>query len=297
MRASYFLKNLKLVERNNQWLRSSLPLAEKLEYYPLIALSYAEMLAGKKKIRYLGRDFYFDNPATPLNLQTYPYEISKKLLSNMDHLPKTILSVGGNIGQFARTIGYFSSGKAHIDIFEPNPAIFPLLKKNMQGYSHAHAFNYGVSSRDTEAKLFFARNHSGQGSVISGNCGDYPTTEVNISLTSHPMTLTGREKYDLVKIDVEGSEIEVIGGLKGIKSRYVYIEVSGPARQKSYITSELYREVATVLGEFETVYSGGSNKEAFDYEVLLKISPSSLRSSHKSDSSKPLASRQNDLYN
>ena len=91
MKVSQALQELRLWERNKQWLTGGQRLADKLSYYPHIVSSYTRMVAGTKKIKYLGKAFLFDNAASPLNLQIYPYEIKQKILNNLSKKPKHIL--------------------------------------------------------------------------------------------------------------------------------------------------------------------------------------------------------------
>ncbi len=270
MKATYILNNLKLIERNQQWLQSGLPTRKKLGFYPFIGLSYLKMIVGKKSIHYLGEPFYYDNPATPLNLQPYAYEISKKILRNMDKLPKTVLDIGGNIGQFSRTLLFVLDNKIEVDVFEPNTVILPLLHQNMQAHKNVRIFDYGVSGEEVAQKLYFEPNRSATGSLIAKNAGE-KVTGVDIKLTANPERLTGRKHYDLIKIDVEGFELEALAALSHISCRYLYIEVSGLGRKRSYTDAVLYKEIMDNLGEFEVLYASGSTTSSVTYELLLRF--------------------------
>lgn len=272
MKIKHVIKNFKLVERNRQWLTSGTKWEHKLLYYPAIALSYLSMITRRKSIYYLGAPFFFDNPATPLNLQVYPYEISRKILSNMPKKPTKILDIGGNIGQFSRTLLYFTGPKTKVDIIEPNPVIFKTLEKNLAGYPNVKTYNSGldgnIRKRETR-KLYFQTNRSATGSFIKQNAGENAVQGIDVEITGNIKDIISQSKYDLVKIDVEGFEIEVLRSLKGLSCKYLFLEISGPGRKRNYSESDLYEEITRSFGRFKVLYASGSNHNSVTTEVLL----------------------------
>lgn len=219
---------------------------------------------------YLGRKFVFDNIATPLNLQSYPYEVSREIIENTDKNIKTILDIGGNIGQLAVTLQFFLP-KSKIDVFEPNPEIFELLKINCG--KKIRTFPYGVGKKGKE-KLFFEPNRTATGSLYKENSSDNEKSirEVNISITNRVAEVTGRNMYDLVAIDVEGYEFEVVKNIKDIETRYLYIEVSTHQRAKNYFHSGLFSEIKKQFGEFDICYQASLKDKDILTSYLLKFS-------------------------
>lgn len=270
MKAKYIAKNLKLIERNKEWVSSPLSAARKLHYYPAILLSYIALLTQKRKsINYLGTEFKFDNPATPLNLQNYPYEVGVKLLSHIHDKPESILDIGANIGQFSRTIAFLLPG-SKIDSFEPNPNVFSILSSNATG--QITPYNYALGAEKAEATFYFEPNRSGIGSFLKENAGETGRVkEIRVKVENDVAAVTGRNAYDLVKIDVEGFEYEVIQALKNVKTKFLYIEVSGDGRDRHYTDRKLYSEIGRILGDFNVIYSSGFTEGNPTYELLLKF--------------------------
>lgn len=265
----HYIKNLKLVERNKRWLSSNgVSAKDKFSYYGQVALTYA---AGHKKIRYLGSSLYYDNLATPLSLQNYPYEIKNDLLSNMHREPKTVLDIGGNLGQFALTINYMLSGEVKIDTFEPNNYVFEFLKKNTSGKDNIRIYNYGLGDKDFKATLHFDPTRTAIGSIMKENAGIGADMEQEISITSNPQRLTKRKKYDLVKIDVEGYEMHATKGLAGIECEYLFIEFSGQARGKDYMHSELFGLLLNQWGPFDICHCGAFENRDVAFDVLIRF--------------------------
>lgn len=264
------LKKLRLIFRTRLWLSANIPAADKYKFFPAILASYLRMLTGKKSISYLGTELRFDNVATPFSLQAYPYEIANKILANMPRRPGSVLDVGGNIGQFSITMSALMKGKVSIDILEPNPEAYSMLTDNIRPFRNLKPYNTGVGKAGTH-ELFFNEGQSATGSLIKSNAGTATASskKISIELTDNVALLTGRKVYDLVKVDVEGYEIEALEGLKGIKPKFLYIEVSALGREKNYQHSQLLRDIEDRFGKFDIYYLSEADAESINFEALL----------------------------
>jgi FkbM family methyltransferase len=265
----HYVKNLKLVERNREWWASShVGVGVKAAYYWYIATSY---LLGAKKVRYLGANLWYDNPAMPLNMQNYPYEISRKILKNMDRSPRTVLDIGANIGQFSLTMSYALRGKVKIDSFEPNPFVCELLRRNVEKNTTIRVYEYGVGSKSESQQIYYNPRRTAIGSLIKQNAGAGATASAMVHITSNVRRLTRRANYDLVKVDVEGYEFDAIKGLKDIRTKYLFIEISGIGRIKNYKHSEILCLIRKIWGEFDVCYVGAYKSGDPTFDLLLKF--------------------------
>ncbi|HSX36465.1 MAG TPA: FkbM family methyltransferase [Patescibacteria group bacterium] len=273
MKTTYLLKNLMLVSRNREWLVSNIPLGEKVAYYRAFLAAYARLAVKKdKRIRYFGHDFYYDNPATPFNLQNYPFEITHKILRHMKITPKHVIDIGGNIGQFPITMAAIVPD-AKVDALEPNGDIYKILKKNASAYNNVKTYNVGVGASKASAKMFYEPTRSGVGSLLQENAGDKARLkEIPITLVDDVPKLTKRDHYDLVTIDVEGYEMEVVKCLSGLKTRYLFMEVSTQGRSKTYRHATLFENIKKALGNFDIVYATGySSTSAPTFDILFEF--------------------------
>ena len=273
MKMQHVIRNLHPVSRNAAWLRSGIPWGMKARYYASMGVAYVRLATtGRKRIRYLGRRLEFDNPATPLNLQVYPYEVSHHILGNIDRIPESVLDIGGNIGQFALTVDYFCEGRAHIDVFEPNPSVFELLRRNLAPLAQVTAYNHALSPEPV-GEMFYEPGRSATGSLIRENASDDRERIEAVTITSVAAVppVTGRTHYDLVKIDVEGYELEVLRCLEGVTARHVFVEFSGLGRRKRYPHSEFLAELRRIFGEYDIVYERAATRKSDAFEMLVEI--------------------------
>lgn len=258
-------------------LKSKLPLSFRIffpfcKYYSL-TLSF---LTKKKVLYYLGNWLWFDNWTIPLSIQAYPMEIKYKILENIKLEVKHILDIGGNIGQFSITAKNFLP-HAEIFVFEPNSIPFKLLKNNVKNLKNIHLYPYGVGS-DGVHDFFYVENMTAVGSVVKENATFSRIREKNklnlvkgrVEFVSDIKAVTGRNNFDLVKIDVEGYEYDVLKYIENIKTKYLFIEVSG-SRTKSFSHSDLFLMVEKKFGSFDVVYQSNTTVTYGTFDVLLKI--------------------------
>lgn len=246
----------------------------KLSYLTSL-LRYA-LAPAQRTISYLGSPMAFDNPKTPLILLHYPQDVGVDLLGNITTPIESVLDIGGNIGQFAATLVFFVPSLAKLDIFEPNPTIYPLLARNMASRPQVSTYNYGVG-RPGQRPLFFVPDASSTASFAQNRAQhlDNATSKrqevaVEVEVVSDIAAVTGRGVYDLIKIDVEGAEFEVLETLT-VRARYLWLEVSGRRFAGSnFHTSELWELIRRRFGEFDILFQSSWTADTA-CDVLLEI--------------------------
>jgi FkbM family methyltransferase len=139
------------------------------------------------------------------------------------------LDVGANIGLFSLCL-VWKHGRERfnaIHLFEPNPDVFSRLQYNLKangldGLCHAHPI--ALSDGDGEVYMEAPRGYS-----VLGMISDKGTVPVRRETLDAWSERNGVSSADLLKVDVEGHEMELWRGAPGFIARTarIYIEVKG----------------------------------------------------------------------
>ena len=143
-------------------------------------------------------------------------------------LPKSgvFVDIGANVGFISRQIAE-SLPEARVFAFEPNPRIYPILRANLKGFSNCQLFNVGLGA--SEGRLeFFHGKESSVGSFVPAYASQHPSnssggriTKSIVRVTTGDALLSQIETVDVMKIDVEGYEMEVLKGMSNLLSKGV----------------------------------------------------------------------------
>ena len=136
----------------------------------------------------------------------YELDLLEVLREALHSYEGDIVDVGANLGNHAVFFGAIL--RRSVLAFEPEPQNFELLRQNIRNNGldqTTHAFNIAAWHAHDKVKLAQnVENNSGTFSV-TGECGDIPAAPLDDYLED--------KRVALVKIDVEGAEINVLNGL------------------------------------------------------------------------------------
>ena len=118
------------------------------------------------------------------------------------------LDVGAYIGNHSL---FFSKYFKKVISFEPNPDSFELLKLNVKEKKNIKIFNYGLSNKKSTKNFYSYYSNYGGSSVIKNEKIPYKKFK---ALFNKFDRLNIRERIDLIKIDVEGDELNALKGLE-----------------------------------------------------------------------------------
>jgi FkbM family methyltransferase len=272
MDLKHAISNLHPVARNTSWLASNLTAREKLRYYPALVRALLNRDADVRTVDYCGQQFVYDNVATPLNLQSYPYEVGTLIGRHLAVPPRRILDIGGNIGQFSVTAHRFWPD-AVIDVLEPNPAAFDLLAVNTGDIDNIYTFCAGIGDGGP-LKFWFEEGRSATGSFDRRNIDALGSNiqEIEVETVDDVTDLTDCDTYDLFKIDVEGFEVEAMKHLGNITARFLFVEGSSD-RARSYSHSEFWAQIAETFGPFDMLHVTEVQPDHPTFEALLEFDP------------------------
>lgn len=148
--------------------------------------------------------------------------------------PPRILDLGANCGAFSVWASHRWPGSS-ISAYEPQPHVFHILKENIKGYPNvsAHREAFGTPG--------FRTLHSGQ-----NNCGEASFHRTEAGRFGESLSLEVRApralpEAEIIKLDVEGCELEILAPLIDAGRSFVFILLE-------YHSEELRREIDWILG-------------------------------------------------
>jgi FkbM family methyltransferase len=121
--------------------------------------------------------------------------------------PEVIFDLGSNIGL---TLLYFTTRhrSSRIFGFEPNPAVLEMLRENTAKWPNIQVREVAIADRDGTADLF-AGAFSSSASLFPPSSERDPVPVATRTLET-AMREAGVERIDLLKMDIEGSEWQVL---------------------------------------------------------------------------------------
>ena len=164
----------------------------------------------------------FGNDWIGINI-TLKGQFEEEHLKDLNHLlinldidvsNSSAIDIGSNIGNHAIEFAkYFKK----VICYEPNPRAYDLLVTNTKNLKNVEVFNWGIGSKKEFLELQENINN------IGGSSAKYQIDEkniVNIEIKPLDNDFDSLKKVMLLKIDVEGMEIDVLRGAEKIITKF-----------------------------------------------------------------------------
>ena len=170
-----------------------------------------------------------------------------------------VVDLGANVGEFSSEVASMTGCRCYA--VEPSPVTF----EQIPGTGAVKKFNYAIAGEDGPVALFLSPNSE------ANSTAHVPTQTVNESVTVEGVTLesflerNGIESVDLLKIDIEGAEVDLFDTLQDDTIRAIkqitiefhdFIRDYNIAREVRQIKKRLKS-----LGFFAMVFSVTYNKD------------------------------------
>jgi len=139
----------------------------------------------------------------------------KKFLKN-----SVVLDIGANIGN--HTVS-FSKYAKKVYAFEPNQKVFEVLELNTRDLNNVEIFNYGASNKKQSIIAKIPKFNCGGGSVVSEVKSAFKDNFLNLTFNLAALDKLKKiqsDKIGLVKIDIEGHELEAFKGMQQILKKH-----------------------------------------------------------------------------
>ena len=169
-----------------------------------------------------------------------------------------VIDVGAAFGFYSIVASKKVGKQGKVVAIEPQPDSFEMLNKNIKlnKLTNISTLNHAVSSKKTTLKLYSSY------STVQERAGQNPQQYIEVSADNLD-NLLGQlaiDEANLIKVDVEGAELEVLKGATGILSKSrdlaLFVEVH---------SADLVRPLLELCGsyglkvQFEKIYENGSS--------------------------------------
>ncbi len=242
----------------------------------LITINYKfiNKLNKKNYVRILGMKFSYLNKVSVISM-LYDLFCSGTYYFKSENSKPIIIDIGANLGD---SILYFKwiYPKSVIHAFEPNVKAFNVLQKNVteNKFVNVYLYNVGLGKKNQKKKLFSNKDETFYTSSLLRE--SFKLNQELISNTVEIKNLTKMkilEKYDqidLIKMDVEGSEREILSSLSDVlkKTRNVILEYHMVDDMKNNSFDEIVRSLTVnnfevnIFGSFRNIV-GNTNPNIF----------------------------------
>ena len=129
-----------------------------------------------------------------------------------------VLDIGANIGYYTLLMADLVGNGGKVFAFEPEPYNFELLKKNIEinMYKNVILERKAISNYNKKSNLYLSKDNTGMHRLNESKyCENH--IEVNvIKLDDYFYSNELTNKIKFIKIDVEGSELDVLQGMESI---------------------------------------------------------------------------------
>lgn len=155
-----------------------------------------------------------------------PFEI--ELVSSVVRPEQSFLDIGAHIGYYSLAAARAMEGRGRVYAFEPSPVNFALLQENvrMNGLEGViHPVHAALFREPSEIELYLAEHNSGDNRIypstpgedtyVNGHVsGERRVVKVPALVGDDFLAEQGVEKVDVIKLDVQGAEMDVLSGLR-----------------------------------------------------------------------------------
>ena len=128
-----------------------------------------------------------------------------------------VWDVGANVGYYTTRFSRAVGPNGRVVAFEPSPRSYPVLKRNCaDGYENVIALEYGLGSSSAHLPFILSDDASGVTDQIgSASHPSSASSTLLVSVTRGDELVEREPSYlpNVMKIDVEGFEVEVLTGL------------------------------------------------------------------------------------
>ena len=168
--------------------------------------------------------------------------IKKKLKKDSN-----VVDVGANLGFYSILFSTIAS-KGKIYAFEPENKNYKKILKNIKinNLKNIKLYNVGLSNFKSNRKLILTSKINDGGHFIETNSNFKKYNYQKIKTDKLDNIITTKKKFEIIKIDVEGHELEVLEGMKETlkKTKFIIIETGNQYHEiNSFLVKNKFKNI------------------------------------------------------
>ena len=143
-----------------------------------------------------------------------------RMLSQLTNPGDWVIDIGANVGHYTKRLSELVGPHGRVIAFEPVPQTFSLLAANVQLFAHANVtlMNAAVSNELAEVGMSIPAFSTGLANYYQAHLSSAAESRLTVLSLSIDSLALGK-RIALVKIDAEGHESFVLGGMKQLLSK------------------------------------------------------------------------------
>lgn len=156
------------------------------------------------------------NAYPPLDMLAGSFESeTTQLIASLVQPGSFVIDIGAHVGYYTLISAGLAGANGKVLAFEPDPTNHSLLLGNiaLNGFQNITVVNKAVSDRTGAGVLFQTKLDSGRHSTYQHDIPLAGTVDIETVSLDAILNEEGNPKVDLIKIDVEGAELDVWRGM------------------------------------------------------------------------------------
>lgn len=142
--------------------------------------------------------------------------VTKEILLRVLSVGSAFIDVGANIGYYTRMTARIVGPSGKVFAFEPLPAAYQLLQRNLADLANVSAFQTALGDRSGTVRFYVHPLGDQSTTMDTGEAH----AEIKVEMKTLDSMIGKFDRVDFIKIDVEGSELQVLQGGKETIERF-----------------------------------------------------------------------------
>lgn len=231
-----------------------------------------------------GKMFLHPNDGLKLSIRGFHDEEEAMMVKNNIKRDEIVVDLGAHIGYYTLMMAKLVGQNGKVFAFEPEPRNLKLLYKNIEvnSYRNIEVVPKAVSDINGECTLFVGQESFGANKIFKPKKTDTQEFEEiktrTIRLDDYFEGLGFLKKISFIKMDIEGSEVRALQGMKNIlesnENLKIFTEINRDALEDN---NSNFRNMLELLGKYNFKFYISNKKksewrkiEIHNFEELMK---------------------------